>query len=55
MIKQNFRMELGATVCDFGNGDISVGVQPCVEDLKKGFHCTWRTGGETGNWKYCKE
>lgn len=35
MIKQNFKMELGATVCDFGNGDISVGVQPCVEDLKK--------------------
>lgn len=35
MIKQNFKMELGATVCDFGNGDISVGVQPCAEDLKK--------------------
>ena len=35
MIKQNFKMELGATVCDFGNGDISVGVQPCADDLKK--------------------
>lgn len=35
MIKQNFKMELGATVCDFGNGDISVGVQPCMKDLKK--------------------
>lgn len=35
MIKQNVQMTLGATICDFGSGDISVGVKSRLDDLNK--------------------
>lgn len=35
MIKQNVQMTLGATICDFGSGDISVGVKSRLDDSNK--------------------
>lgn len=35
MIKQNVQMTLGATICDFGSGDISVSVKSRLDDLNK--------------------
>ena len=35
MIKQNVQMTLGATICDFGSGDISVNVKSRLDDLNK--------------------
>lgn len=35
MIKQNVQMTLGTTICDFGSGDISVGVKSRLDDSNK--------------------
>lgn len=35
MIKQNVQMTFGATICDFGSGDISVGVKSRLDDSNK--------------------
>jgi len=35
MIKQNVQMTLGAIICDFGSGDISVGVKSRLDDSNK--------------------
>lgn len=35
MIKQNVQMTLGATICDFGSGDISIGVKSRLDDSNK--------------------